>query len=233
MPANPKTKKRKRQRKRQAAGESLKSELKIHDTGLSGPFTIAPNSQAGCEADPGGGANCLNWLQEGTSKTTRIGRIISVKKIYVTGRVEFGAYSSATEPTQGAIQVYLVWDKQTNGAQLNSEDVFTLPVGLAEFCTTHVRNMDRSKRFKVLRKFEVFEDMGSLTSDTLDVFQLPYRWVPFEFIVDNLNIKVLYSGNAGTVADIVDNSFHILAFCSVAAPTKYIQYNCRIYFYDA
>jgi len=202
-------------------GGYLGIERKYFDTVKTA--TALSASWAGGELDPTGDGLCQPT--KGTGPTNRDGDHIVVKSIQVRGKVYIGAKSDQDDvKNPSSYCMLLVHDRQTNGAQLNAEEVMvaTDPETMA------YRNLQYSKRFKVLaaRRGNLYE-----TATIADGANTGSTTGNAHFVNWNIrcNIPVDFKGDAGTIADIVDNSFHIIAVSEVAA-TVYVQYHARVRF---
>lgn len=161
----------------------------------------------------------------------RIGRKIKVFKIKINGFIFSNpqAAQSAAD-TQAYIRLMLVQDTQTNAAQMAAA---TLMNGSTAATTTvcSFQNPNGFGRFRVLKdKRMQLSNLNLAGSPTTgDVIQ--NGWMrPFK-ITHNFKIPVGVSFNAvngGTVADIIDNSWHMVASCSNVAYVPTIVYYARV-----
>lgn len=180
-------------------------------------------SNAGGELDPATN-NCLNAVAQGTTQNQRDGQSYHIKSVNVRGSIYRKSTADATAAwnyTTGWIA--LVLDTQSNGAQLNSEDVYT-SVGLP---SQSFRNLQYAPRFRVLKYFEFNFDSPNMSFDGTNI-ERGGQVVPFNFYVKNLNIPVRCTDTGATVADIQDNSLHIIGAASDTSP--YISYESRVRF---
>lgn len=207
-------------------GGFIGMELKFYD--LYHAATLASSAtMAGLEQDPGTEL-CLNGMASDTDPSTRDGRQITMKNIYISGHIyDNGGPAAGTVQTQ-IVYIALVLDTQTNRAQLNSEDVFVNPGG-ATSCIAPLRNLEYSKRFRVLDhvRLEVPVDLvwqGTTTEHC-------YRRVPFKLAakLDKVVNFVDPSTAASGVSAITDNSLHIIA-CATDNAVVGISYNSRLRF---
>lgn len=164
--------------------------------------------------------DCLNALSEGSGVSQRIGRKVTNKMITIRGAVVWPAISfdAAVDfvANPNAV-IFLVLDTQTNGAQLNSEDVFTAFTAFADHqvMTNVFRDQERVARFRVLAKVTLCcpnRNMGQDVAGGKNVYERVY--VPFE-INKKLNFETTYNATAtpATVSQIVDNSLHMIGYC--------------------
>lgn len=180
-----------------------KGELKYYDENGSG--SIAFNTWTGSELDPAG-TLCLFAPIQGSGDSERDGRQAIIKSIHVNGRIYRNNVTGISNAA--VVHMILVQDTQTNGAQLNGEDVY-MDSGNREF---QYRNMDHSSRFKVLwSKRLVLNPEAIGYNTTVPQWETANASRLFEINKNNLNIPVSFNGNAGTIADITDNSIHLIA----------------------
>lgn len=207
-------------------GGFLGQELKYFDTSLAASAMVAPTDAAGGEHDP---ATLLTLFcpTQGTGATNRDGRRAVMKSIQISGNLR-----SAPQINQAAIDlagdyyVALVLDKQTNAAQMNSEDVFANPSASAVLAAAPLRDLERSTRFQVLKQWKGRFPQPVAVYDGTNIevggWELPFTYY------SKLNIGVEFVANGGTVADIQDNSLHLVAYCTNTGLAATVNYNCRI-----
>jgi len=226
-------------------GPFAKGEMKYYDTYLvsSGINIPASTDWTGTEFDPqstiassGAVANplCLNAPKQGAGINERIGREIMIHKIKIRGVISAATLLNA-DPTGFAdqsVRVCLVQDTQSNSLQAQGEDVMEGTSGTGGWLS--YQNIANFGRFKVL-KDKLFQcEIHNLSPiDNAHVYSATYR-KNFKW---NINFKVpvrvrFNATNGGTVADIVDNSFHIIANSNAAAPVSRIQYKARLCYKD-
>jgi len=191
---------------------------------------------AGSEVDSDGGTwtgnTCLDNISQGSQQTQRDGRRCTYNSISVKGTLKLsGAEGTAvTEPA--IVTVALVLDKQSNGAQLNAEDVFEVGgrAGVAGE-ENAFRDMENTHRFQVLRmQRHVLQPTGA-TSDGADAFRTGTVIRPFEMHYTwKQGLVVSYSGTGGQMADHVDYSLHLIAFTHTGAGASTITYVARTRF---
>ena len=124
----------------------------------------------------------------------------------------------------------LVLDTHSNGAQLNSEDVFTVAAAKKKLWINAFRDMTQVERYKVLWAKRFHEEHPPITYDGTNI-EIGASSVPFEIYVNLKGLPVSFKANGGTIADIVDNSLHLIAipaFSTIQHPT--IMYQARLRF---
>ena len=113
-------------------GGLLGVETKFLDMAISAVAIPAPTDASGGELDPTGSGctGCLSAPAQGDTASSRDGFKISMKSIQIEGAIYIAPQINQTiQDAMSYFFVALVLDTQTNGAQLNSEDVFTNPSG--------------------------------------------------------------------------------------------------------
>ncbi len=204
-------------------------EKKFFDQVNTGTAILATSSPSGGENDPA--ANCLNAIAQGDQESNRDGRKCMMKSVQVTGIIYQDTQQAQSAPdTTPICYIALVLDRQTNGAQLNSEDVFVNPSAQSGLGCSLLRNLQFISRFKVLKSAQivlpqptVYFDSGSNTTEASGTV------TPFQMYV-KLELPINFTGTTSTVANIVDNSLHIIAFCSANQTAPQLQYNSRVRF---
>lgn len=149
---------------------------------------------------------------QGDSYNNRDGRKVLLAGIRINWQCDIATQTNQSAADAGSkVRLLLVQDLQTNGVQLNSEDVITSGSAKAGVCMH--QNPAYFGRFKVWKdKVFVMENPAMTNNASATTIQQNGltrfgKW--------KLNFKkpipINYNtGNAGTVADIVDNSFHII-----------------------
>lgn len=212
------------------AAVSLGVEKKFYDTSATANI-VAPTDCTGGEVDPSGGLNCLSAPAQDDTASGRDGRKIVAKYIQLKGSVRF---STATNQTlsvdSNRLVVAVVLDTQTNGAQLNSEDVFTNPRGATTAADAPLRNLNFGERFKILKMEHFVLEDPNMTYDGTNV-EINGKSLTFDWYIPLKNLKIAFtSGVTAGVANVLDNSIHVIAFATSTSPQCAIVYNARMRF---
>ncbi len=197
---------------------------------------IANTTWAGGEFDPT--ANCLNSVDVGTGNTGRKGRLIHMKSIFVNGTIDLNLKADQTDADAFGfgVRIMLILDKQTNGAQLNAEDVMESTVFSPDY--TGFRNLENTTRFQVLADRTVTMNYTAAFNDatgaagvatgnfiaTRKHFKMKHIW--------KQPLRVTFKDTGNGVADITDNSVHLIV-CDSTANAILVGYNSRMRFIDA
>ncbi len=202
------------------SGGFVGQELKFVDSEES--IATSSITPAGAEAD-NSTMLCLNGIAQGDGENQRDGREVVLKSVQVKGVLSIPTGTALN--TSGPAFVALLWDSQTNAAQFNAEDVYEQP--LASNTTGVFRNLEHTGRFRVLGtrivKMNVQAAAGDGTAN--DVVQYVGRFSMFKKLN---NIPVRYTGTGATVANITDNSLHLMVITS--STTHNINWASRVRF---
>jgi len=221
VPAAVAENRRMRRRNVRTAG-FLGIEKKFYDTLYN--QTAVATTAAGAEADPAGNLKCLNAITQGDGESSRDGRRCIIKSIQVKGFIDADVKSDLADVSSGKkVRVLLVLDKQTNAAQLNSEDVLK---DAATIDMTSLRNLQYSQRFKVLHDRVYTLTCGAAGTDGANTNSMAWNTAHFN-IFKNVNIPVNYTGTTEDIANIVDNSLHIIAVASTTGTILCYQSRVR------
>lgn len=137
-------------------------------------------------------------VPQGTGPSFRIGRKITIKKIFVRGNVtyRFGGLAASTENPCGAVRVILYVDKQTNGAAPNLDDLLTAPVESAKSPFDVVQNvyglaylnLSEGGRFRILKDKKFVFNSQLLDTDEIYTMVRQFKWS-----FANVDIPISYS----------------------------------------
>jgi len=149
--------------------------------------------------DTTGSVTLLNGVAQGDDSTNRDGRITYAKSIKLEGYVGHAVPASGV---QMLAAVYLIWDKQGNGAAPAITDIFNLS------SSTSPLNLNNRDRFTVLRH-QAFALNTAINS-------INHRMS----IYVNLNkpeFKTVYGGTGATVASINTGALYLVTLGDIAA----------------
>lgn len=188
-------------------------EMKYFDTFLSGATIAESTDWTGTELDPAT-LNTLFAPAEGAAINQRIGRKVNVHKIKLRGIIIPQTLSDQADfVTVPSVRLMLVQDQQTNTAQMQGEQVMAAP-GAATVALTACtyQNLANLGRFRVLKDQTFRSPAPSGGTDGTNTNSLVPQSIPFKW---NINFKKpvtvhFNAANGGTVADIVDHSWHVL-----------------------
>lgn len=197
----------------------------------AGPLTggeYDPTLTSGPGSGSGGCVGCLSCPAQNDTEQGRDGKRIVIDSLIIKGFVVDSESASEAASAARKVFVAIVLDTQTNGAQLNSEDVFKNLSGAADQAVDPMKNLLFGNRFRIL-KSQLYDltptgvaAAGSLATNGV---RRDFDWyIPFKGgLPVNMN-----AGTTADVANVIDNSIHVVAFATTA--TTYIAYNARIRF---
>jgi len=208
-------------------GGFLGIELKYVDSALVSSALTAPTDASGGEKDPAT-LLALNAIAQGDGEQQRDGKQVCIKSVYVSGVVDVPVQANLTAGTvDPLVYVALVLDKQTNGAQLNSEDVFVNPGASAVTAASPLRNLQYTSRFQVLDSVLLHPPARQLSYDGTNIESSGTR-MPFK-LSNTSDIIANYIATGAVIAAIQDHSLHVIAYTSSATGAT-ISYNARVRF---
>jgi len=186
----------------------------------------------GTEIDPT--ANSLFTPVTGDDFNNRTGRKVRVINMRIKGILFIQSDTNNTAVLDiTAVRLILYMDKQTNGAQAQGENVISS--GGADDALCMFQNPANFGRFRILKDKYFTLPQPLVTYDGTNIEQggveKPFKW--------NVNFRVpvdvhFNATNGGTIADIIDNSFHIIcAKDDQGTPCDmFLKYKCRTTFLD-
>lgn len=162
---------------------------------------------------------------QGDGESQRDGRKFSVMSAYVKGIAEV-VTAGATNTSQ--VLVALVQDTQTNGAQLNGGNVFVNPSGDTDTVCSPFRNLQYSKRFRVLSTRiltlspkQAFDGTSTTSDFPQKTFSMYHKF--------KTPMTVTTTGTTAGVSVVEDNSLHVIAVANGETQLS-LSYNARIRF---
>lgn len=218
-------------------GVYARGEMKYFDCMRTISAISGSTNWTGTEYDPDttpvAGINTLFAPTQGAGIAQRIGKACKVLKIKIHGEIQVpNQINQAAADAASIVRVALVQDMQTNSTQAQGEQVFTAPaIATATLATEAFQNIDNFGRFKVLKDKFFYLNSPSMAYDGTNIEQSGlvkrFAWT----IKFKKPVEVRFNAtNGGTIADIVDNSWHIMANTSNTDLTPYLVYNCRVCF---
>lgn len=220
-------------------GASVTGEMKYYDTELGLTAIPASVDWTATELDPSTTqepvpvATPLGLFQPtiGSGVNQRIGKSCKVLGIKLNGLINVPQQADQTTTDAGlTCRVILYQDMQTNSAQAQGEQLMTDPTtNSAAVAVNTFQNINNFGRFRVLKdKFYTFNP-PTITYDGTNIEQMgALRQFKFKKRFKNPIIVRFNATNAGTIGDIVDNSFHVIANCNNAGLVPSLAYNCRV-----
>lgn len=206
-------------------------EKKFYDTMLVGANIAAATDATGGEYDPSA-TSMISTPTQGDGEQQRDGKQISCLFVEVCGTISFAALEAAADPPAGVcIFLACVLDTQSNGAQMNSEDCFKnlgANAGTAPDC---IRNLLFGKRFRVLKQRRFDMSLHTLTQQAANDYSYAGRRLDFKWFIPLKGLKINFnSGTTASIANVIDNSIHMIAYANTIAPQCVLSYNARLRF---
>lgn len=219
---------RRRSRNVRTAG-FLGIEKKFYDTALAATAFSAATDATGGEYDPSA-TSMISTPAVGDGEQNRDGKQIVCKYVEIKGEVIEPAATNQTSGTGPRMAMLaLVLDTQSNAAQAQSETVFKNLAASANMAPLALRNLEYGTRFRLLKQqyfdFPVGANMvyDGTNIETNAAIKRFHWFVPLKDLKINFN-----SGTTSSIANVVDNSLHIMGFASSASMT--VSYNARLRF---
>jgi len=216
-----------------APGGQITAENHYFDTerSITSIFVIQ-TGWTGTEMDPNTTAMLTLFAPVvGNDIANREGRKVFVKKIRISGSIsitEVSGVGTAQNPSNIRIIVYQ--DKQTNASNTNVAQLLMLS-GNATDAVHMFQNTATLGRFKVLKDKHYILQNNAIANDTPGI-ALEIQGLKRNFKYNmKINQWVNYNGtNGGTVADVVDNSWHLIALTDLGTQDPKITYKVRTVF---
>jgi len=187
-----------------------------------------PTATSGPGGASGGCVGCLSCPAQGDTEQSRDGKRIVIDSLILKGNVNVVEDASEAVTASRKVFVAVILDTQSNGAQLNSEDVFKNFSGDVTLVADPTKNLLFGSRFRIL-KSQVYDltpsGVGPAGALAFNSHRRDFDWyIPFKGgLPVNLN-----AGTTADVANVIDNSLHVVAFATTAGCL--IGYNARIRF---
>jgi len=203
-------------------------EMKYFDTEVAGTAIQGVAAWTGTEMDPAT-FNTLCVPVVGAGINQRIGKAIKVLKIKIRGIIVCASQVDTTAGDNAStIRILLVQDKQTNSAQCQGEEVMTPSTALAA-APTVFQNINNFGRFNVIKDKTIVMQNPNTAYDGTNLEQQGIARSFKMNVTFKEPIQIRFNAtNGGTVADIVDNSFHILVNSSNTGLAPLMNYSCRV-----
>lgn len=214
-------------------GPFARGEMKYSDSFKTLTVVAESTNWTGTELDPGT-ANCLFSPVTGNDINNREGRKVNVYKIKIRGLItRITDTTQTTVSADPATRVILVMDTQTNGTQMQGEDLMTTSEASVSITFTGFQNLANLGRFRVLKDKTYYPtpNVAVNNASATTVSQAGGN-IPFKMnVVFKEPVVVRFNAtDGGTVADIIDNSFHLIAQRSGNDGSVLLGYTCRVCF---
>jgi len=176
--------------------------------------------------------NCLFAPKVSAALNGRVGRKVRMMKVKVRGQFIIPTQAAqAAGDASTTIRLALVMDTQTNAAAMTAAQLFNDSAGGANATIDSFQNPNNFGRFRVLKdKSIAISDLNLAGSPTAaDVIQAG-KSVNFKIThTFKVPVEVHFNAtNGGTVADIIDNSLHIVCGANNIAYAPGLSYYTRV-----
>lgn len=226
-------------------GPMIASESKYTDSGIDATAISEGTTWVGSELDPLAPANTLFAPPQGAGIDERIGRRVALYKLAIRGVISTTALQDQADIVSSpGVRIVVYVDKQTNGIQSQGEEVMALGSPASAFALTATQetafnsfqNINNFGRFHVLKDKTYTPRIVTSGTDGASTTSQCVSQICFKMVIKfrkPLMIKFDGStGSYGSVADIVDNSIHLIAVKSSTAFAHTLQYISRGYYKD-
>lgn len=207
------------------------TETKYFDGQRIGITVVADESWAGTEVDLAT-FNTLFCPAVGAAFNQRIGRKVFLRKLVVRGILQQAAQAAQTGADQGiTVRLVLFQDMQTNAVQAQGEELMLPSVAANDIAIPCAfQNPANFGRFRVLKDKTFTIGDANISWNGTNMSQQGINKT-FKFVVRFREpVCVSFNNtNGGSVADIVDNSFHMLANATTTGDLT-LHYNVRGYY---
>jgi len=218
-------------RRRKRSNAQLATEKKFLDNSLVDTALVASTTWAGAELDPAT-TLCLTAPAQGDTASSRDGKQIIGKYLEIKGHVYMLPQEEAGSPaTTTSVYLACVLDKQTNNAQLNSEDVFTSVAASAGLGPEPLRNLNFGKRFKILKSEQIIFENTDSSFEAANSYAIAGRVAHFNWYIPLKDLRINFnSTTTGVIGNVLDNSVHMLGICNSTTNAPTISYQSRFRF---
>ncbi len=215
-------------------GRIPQAELKFRDTSLVSTALLAPADVAGGEVNPDFVANAaLNGVPQGVGDSQRVGLQYEPQSITIKGQITVAAQTNQTAAdTAPEIFIALVMDRNANGAECRSEDVFVNKEAAGSLACELFPNLLFRHRFTILKVLKFRMAQPEISYDGTNLEQGGAH-KSFSIYCDLKRFgKQRCKTTAETFASIETNALNLIAFCSSTSGAPKILYNARLRYYD-
>lgn len=214
-------------------GVYSKGEMKYFDTQRASTALAATTTTwvAGTILDPAT-FNTFCAPTVGAAINQRIGREIKLHKWKIHGQFFIPAQSlQSTADSAPKIRLILVMDTQTNAAQMTSAQLMA-DGSAADTTINSFQNLANFGRFRVLKDKMLTITNPAIANDTGATGGVIQNALKRNFKVNyrfKYPVSVRFNAtNGGSIADIVDNSLHLIVAADTIAMAPTISYSSRV-----
>ncbi len=194
--------------------------------------TVLSETWTGSELDPGASVLCLSAVAQGTGAEVRTGRTILIHSLYIRAKFTIGGTESqaAPLPSDSFVRLIVFLDTQTNGVQAQGEEVMEIVGGdnILAF-----RNLENTDRFRILKDKSLRLDRGFQNEGAVNLFATNSASFQCNFFIKfkkPLKVRFTIGTTTGVIANVTDNSLHLIGVRSDNGFSVDILYKARIRF---
>lgn len=204
-----------------ASATLLAAESKFLDVAWNNVTIPAATAGAtGLEIQPSTGCtNAISVPAQGDGESERDGRKYVITSVWCSGSVDTTPASDQADVGEAYDYYFaLVLDTQTNGAAINSEDVFVNPgTDGRAMLPQPLRNLQNSKRFRILASQQVKVPGTYSGSDGTNTMSLSHQVAPVISLSWRGKIVCDSLSTTANVTSAADNSIHLIGFVGAAS----------------
>lgn len=204
-------------------------EIKFYDTSKKNASLAIGQDATGGELNQSS-TICLTTMPQGVGECDRLGRTATVTNVHVNGVVRiFSTSSTSAIDNQPIVFLALVLDKQTNGVQLKSEDVFVNQGTDNSLAACPFINLVNRDRFEILDSVQFEMQIYTAAYTGSSVTLMAGITAMFHLEYDG-EIPIEYDGTTETIANSTSNSVQIVGWTSSNSGDPQVFYNARTRF---
>lgn len=221
-------------------GAAVQGEMKYFDTQLTGTAITAVTTTwpAGTIIDADATINlgdasvptplCLFVPKVSAALNGRIGRQVKMIKLKIRGQIRIPPQSvQAGADASDKVRLLVVLDMQTNASQMTGAQLLN-DAGTTDATINSYQNPNNFGRFRVLKDKMIDFSNVNMTGAAAAIEQAGMTR-SFKFSIKLKGLPVHFNAtNGGTVADIVDNSLHIICGTNSTAYAPTLSYYTRV-----
>lgn len=207
-------------------------EHKFYDTFHTDTTIVATTAAAGGEIDPTGAGINISAPAQGDKAINRDGKRIMVESVQISGECTVAKQDGeSTGKNSPNIFIALVQDTQTNAATLDSEAVFVNPSASSDLGTHPLKNLLSGNRFITHKIWKLDVPAAPMAAATVtDDLSMNGITIPFDCFKKLAMVVDFNGGTTADIANVVNNSLHMIAFVNDASWECVVRYNARIRF---
>ncbi len=173
----------------------------------------------------------ISTVPQGDSSSERDGKKMMIESVQLNGAIHIPHRNGLSIGDDlPSYYIAIIQDTQTNAAAMVSEAAFQNPGASEILCTSPLKNLLSGNRFITHKVWNFVPPMPSMASEAVDDNLIMGQIIPFDFFKKVSIIVNFNGGTTASVANVVDNSLHVIAWTSDNSWATTISYNARIRF---